>query len=77
MLPPLEKDQGGPEVEDQFRNTLRPLRQIVRRQGDAKMGRIIHLGEPSQGTGRVEQFVDDSEANGWLIRQRRAGFELG
>jgi myo-inositol 2-dehydrogenase / D-chiro-inositol 1-dehydrogenase len=37
----------------------------------------IRLGRTLAWDPEAEQFVDDPEANEWLTRQRRAGFELG
>jgi hypothetical protein len=36
----------------------------------------MRLGRPLKWDPLREQFVDDSEANSWLARQQRAGFEV-
>lgn len=36
----------------------------------------MRLGRPLRWNPQTEQFVDDSEANGWLSRPQRAGFEI-
>jgi hypothetical protein len=35
----------------------------------------MRLGRPLNWNPEAETFVDDSEANAWLARQQRAGFE--
>ena len=37
----------------------------------------MRLGRPLAWNPDVERFVDDEEANRWLSRERRKGFELG
>jgi len=36
----------------------------------------MRLGRPLKWNPEAESFVDDSEANGWLRREQRAGFEV-
>lgn len=37
----------------------------------------IRLGRPLRWDAETEQFVGDAEANGWLSREQRKGFEVG
>jgi hypothetical protein len=37
----------------------------------------MRLGRPLEWNPEQERFIDDTEADGWLDRERRKGFELG